>query len=246
MSSQVEIGFDVVSVLALMIIAAGMIKQYLYYKMFGIRIFSFLSIDEIIISFADNLLYYLLLLISSIFFLISFFVNVGDLLAFISTQSSWDRVVLYFKENIPALFVTIILNVAILVFGYLRKNIRWFETVLNITLSWIAFWFLPIILFEIQISLGVSNAVMGNLYMATMGISLLLYSIASAFNEGYKVRRFKHYNGTEIELEKEIITSDDTFYYIGHSKHYIFFFDAIKKSSEIWPISTVKKFRFIK
>ncbi|RAW01104.1 hypothetical protein [Pseudochryseolinea flava] len=246
MSSQIEIALDLVSVVSLMIISAGMIKDYLYYKMFGIRIFSFLSIDEIIISFADNLLYYLLILISSAFFLISFIANSEVLLPSISHLSLISRLVEYFGENIPALFITIALNAAILLFGYLRKKIQWFETLLNIILSWIAFWLLPIILFEFQISTDISNSGMSNHYIITMAISLALYSIMSAFNEAYKVKHYKHYHGTEVELEDEIITSDDTYYYVGHSKNYIFFFDSELKASEVWPIATVKRFKFIK
>lgn len=246
MPSKIEIGLDVVSVITLMIISAGMIKEYLYYKMFGIRIFSFLSIDEIIISFADNLLYYSLILISSAFFLISFIANCEALLHSISSLSLISRVIEYFGKNLPALFITIMLNAAIWLFGYLRKNIHWFETLLNIVLSWIAFWLLPILLFEIRISTDISSSGMSNYYIIIIAISLALYSIMSAFNEAYKVKHYKHYQGTEVELEDEIITSDDEYYYVGHSKNYIFFFDPEVKAAEVWPIATVKRFRFIK
>jgi hypothetical protein len=68
----------------------------------------------------------------------------------------------------------------------------------------------------------------------------------SAFNEAYKVKHYNHYQGTEVELEDEIITSDDAFYYVGHSKNYIFFFDSEAQFAEVWPIATVKRFRFLK
>ena len=248
MNTKIEATFELLPFLGIIIVAAGIIKQYLYYKVFKIRVLSFLTIDEVLISFADNLLAYFIILLLSMLTMLSFINNTGvpdDG----TIQATWpiiNRLWHYIRENWTILAFIVVCNIAMVVFGKLRANIYRHEIWLSVAFLWLMMFVLPIIFFEIQELFGIKLQHHSALYLILIIFSLLMYSAAAAYNEAYKVKSLKYFSGSEFETDQEEIISDESFYYVGQSKKFIFFFDALQSRAEIFPIEKIQAFKFIR
>jgi hypothetical protein len=76
-------------------------------------------------------------------------------------------------------------------------------------------------------------------------LNLILFAAFSGANEAYKVKALNYYKGTEFELDgSEKIISNDTNYYIGMTKQFVFFYDNKKNMTEVIPISKIKRMKY--
>ena len=59
--------------------------------------------------------------------------------------------------------------------------------------------------------------------------------------EAVAVKNAHHYKETAVTIDNNIIRSDSSFYYLGKTNNYVFFYDARNKSSIVYPRTQVTK-----
>jgi len=202
-------------------VLCGILKVFIYFKLFGIFIFEFFDLKEVVTLFANNLLAYFAILI----FTSSLFVFNSELTGI-------------YKFLIPAAF-----TIFSIIYYFLRKNIFVYETILQNLMFWILFFVLKELL--TKANSYIDNYELISIYvLAIFLMSLSIFSIINAFNEFYKVKYKKYYSKTELEFENSSFTSNDYKYYIGKTDKYIFIYDNAIKSCEVIPTSRLKKIIF--
>lgn len=216
----VKILFDNTTLIAIFFAIGGLVKLFAYYKLFGIYIYEFIDIKEVVTLFMNNLLGYFLVIVVIALALIR--------LPFIE----------HFAYAIPIVF-----SLFSIVFLVARKRVLILEIVILNILFWLLF-------FVVQKLLSFANMSASpyentkNYTLLIILFGLIIYSIASAWTEFFKVRRRNYYSNTKIICSVGEFKSDDKKYYIGKTEKYLFIYDELGKSTEVIPIGEVKKIIF--
>lgn len=218
--SLLKILFDNTTLIAIFFAVGGLVKLFTYYKLFGIHIFEFIDIKEVVILFVNNLFGYFL-----VFGVIA--------IALIKLP-----ILETFKYTIPVIF-----SVGSVVYFISRKKVLFVDL---LTMN-ILFWLLFIIVGELLLAIDSSNLAfekMKNYTLLILFSSLIVYSIANAFTEFYKVKHKFYYSGTKIIYALEEFASTNEKYYIGKTEKFIFIYDSCAKTTEAIMSSGVKKIIF--
>lgn len=198
----------------------GLVKLFTYYKLFGIYIFEFIDIKEVLILFVSNLFGYFL-----VFGIIA--------IAFIRLP-----ILEMFKYSIPVIF-----SIGSVIYFASRKNVLFFDL---LTMN-ILFWLIFLIVRELLLPIDSSNLTferISNYTLLILFFSLIVYSIANTLTEFYKVKHRFYYSGTKIIYTHEEFHSTNEKYYIGKTEKFVFIYDSRAKTTEVIPTSEVKKIIF--
>lgn len=226
------------------LIFVGSLKLILFYSFFGVKIISYLTFTEVLVSFLDTAIYYLFILFIPIFIILSFWGNSigeGNNLEFQkkSEMTFWQRIKTDIREN----WFIIILYVVFLIFSFIRGtwNLRGFlQIILNPGIF--------IILFLIR-ELKISYQRLFNYSIPVTYINLFLLSylfvvmvVQDVLSEFNNITKKYKYIGTTAFIGEEKIISDSTISYIGQTQDYIIFNNLKTKENIIYPRRDVKKF----
>jgi len=219
----IKILFENIPLLGIFFLIAGLIKVFTYYKLFGIYIFEFIDLKEVLTLIVNNLLaYFVILVVFSILFI------------------SNNYLIGVLTYLIPLSF-----TVLSLLYFYLRKKVFLYEIVFQNLIFWIFFIAIRQISSE---NIGPStNASQFKTEVLTIFLfTLASYSILNAFSEYYKVKYKHYYSKTKLLIEEmEIISTPDK-YYIGKTENFVFIHNNLEKSNEVIPVSLVKRITFYK
>ena len=225
-------------ILGLILIIAGNIKIFLYYKIFNLEIFPFIDLDEILILFMQNSVSYLVLLTACILSVVIFSLNNHD----IPSDSRIKRLAKYLlNKYLFLLFVTF--SILSIVFNWIRPNSNFFEVWLLIGAFFITTYCVPILIQEIWFGLNLKKGSLVTVVLILVFISINIFSAASAFNEANKTRK-GYFNKVEIVFDDFTFKSTSSCYYIGQTKNYVFIFNSCNASVTSYPISRIRSIKF--
>lgn len=219
----ITIIFENIPLLGIFFLVAGLIKVFTYYKLFGVYIFEFIDIKEVLTLIINNILAYFAILVAfSILFISNTYLN--GILSYLTPLSFTVFSLLYF---------------------YLRKRVFLYEIALHNLIFWIFFISVSKIHSE-AINPPTNTSQFKTQVLVIFLLTLTLYSLINAFSEYYKVKYKHYYSKTKLQIEDiEIISTLDK-YYIGKTEKFIFIHNNLEKSNEIIPVSLVKKITFYK
>lgn len=216
-----------VTLIGFLLVGIGLTKSFIYYKAFKVRILYFIDFNEVLISFADNLIPYFLFLLSILVFYPIIYRHLLKGVKWYSLKVHW---------------LIIVVIILFFIYDIFRENINQNETIIVIA-GIVVFHSIFVLLLKtfdkIKNLLSLSQ-----LILIISFIFFLIYSVGSAFNEIHKVKKLNYFKGSEFMIDGIAKTSSKTYFYIGQSKKYIFFYDSVNKSSDVFPISDVQKFTF--
>lgn len=225
------------------VIFCGVIKFYIYYKLFNISFLAYVELTEILTLFMDNLLAFLIFLVTSLFFasyaLINFYNKIIDI-AFLYNCNFWDRCLVYSIVSINLLYVIIFSIIFSTIVYLLRKNIFLYEAFV-IFIGLIFLCSLAPFLFIEFLLVAVNFFSFNDSVFIYVFFIFLIFSVFTAINEYVKIRYKLYFKNVTIYLDTETINCHQNFYYIGKLKSYMFFYDSIKKVCIVIPNSRVTK-----
>lgn len=217
-----KILFDNTAVIAIFFVTGGLVKLFVYYKLFGIYVYEFIDIKEVITLFVSNLLGY--------FFVIGIISLALIKLPFVEP----------FEYFIPAFF-----SFLSLFYCLARKMVFKWEIILLNLLFWVLF-----IVVKKLLSIAPTDPakfeIIKNFTLLVLLLSLIIYSIANALTEYYKVKKKSYYSGTKILMKEREIVSDSKIYYIGKTEKFLFIHDSRVNWTEVIPIDEIKNIVFRK
>lgn len=203
-------------------ILLGLAKSCSYYNHFHLPIVEYLNFTEMITIFLSNLyVYFSLAFHFAIFFLIEkkhfraslSLVILGSI--FIATYNGLSGNFNFDISNI-LLVITGMLFIAFFIIGISKSwIIDYLETLSTKTKKYIVAIF-------------------------TILVFLVISSFQGLF-EAQNVKSSKIYTGTTISLKDKNIESDDSFYFIGKTNEYIFFYDQKSDYVKTFPLSEVNE-----
>jgi hypothetical protein len=199
----------------------GLIKVFVYYKLFGIYIFEFTNINETLVLFVNNLLaYFSVVIFLSIFMIL----------------------MVHFPK-LPIFISPIIFTILSVVYMLVRKKIYLYEFLLQNILLWATYYGAYLTTISVNKNIADQESVK-NYFLLFILSTLVLFSLVNAFNEYYKVKKKKYYAKTKIYLSDTEVISNEFKYYIGKTNNYFFIYDAISSIVEVHPSSAIKKIIF--
>ena len=252
MTSTIDNLLKFIPLIGFLLIGSGFVKLMIYYKAFKVRIFSFLDLQEVILSFTDNLIAYFFILTLTFITGFLFHNNLeseGLIMETVNGMGFIERLLIYIKSNWTIIIIIIALNVGAILFWKFRENIFGYEAIALIFVFWISLLFVPIFIYEVNLWYFRSNhqSIDLNYLILVMGaITMIFYVVGSAYNEINKVKKFNYFKGTEFVINNKKVTSTEKYYYVGQTKKYIFFYNSEQDYSEVFPIEKVEKFKFIR
>ena len=217
-----KILFDNTTLIAIFFAVGGLVKLFTYYKMFGIYIYEFIDIKEVVTLFINNLLGYFLVI------------------GFIALALLRFSLIEQFVFIIPIAF-----SLFSVIYLFIRKRVLLIEIAALNILFWLLFFVVQRLLSFVKESSSAFESTK-NYTLLILLFSLIVYSIVNALTEFYKVKMKKYYSGTKIIYNSEELNSDDNKYYIGKTEKYLFIYDERVKATEAIPMSEVKKVIFRK
>lgn len=216
----IKIIFENLPILGGFFVIGGLVKIFSYYKFFGLYIYEFMDIKEVLTLFINNLLAY---------FIVLLFISMSILdIKFIGIS----------KYGFPIIF-----TILTILYFLLRKNIFIYELII---INFF-FWLFVIIIKEFLPTLNTQTGSfeeIKNFTLLFFLLTLIVYSLLNAINEYYKVKYKKYYSGTKILFDDFEFISNDNKYYIGKTEKFVFIHDKEKKLTDIIPVSRLKKITF--
>lgn len=142
------------------------------------------------------------------------------------------------------IFIFFGLCLVFLVLGMIQKNLE-FHTFLVLFLCFMGFFFLTIIFKEVEVKHEQLESDKNNKMFSSLILNALLFVIITiwvTYNEIRSVKDFKSTFGTTITLkDNTVLQSDSCSYFIGKTQNFVFFYDESIKTSEIIPVSEIKR-----
>ncbi len=239
--------FEAYSIAGITILIAGLLRLYIYYKGFNISILPFLEPGEIGTIFFDNLLYFIGFTILNVVVISIFYKGCFDLIAKFKDFGFLKRLKAYGLLKFNKLTLFLLLSAIMYWIKIESRNIYLYEYFLWILLLLISIYINPIIIFESKRILIRNSININHLSIVFLAASLNLFLFAgfSGANEAYKVKKLNYYKGTEFDIDDlGKIISNDTKYYIGKTRQFVFFYDSNNEKTEVIPISKVKSMKY--
>jgi hypothetical protein len=251
MSHTIDSILKLISLIGFLLVGSGLLKLMIYYKAFRIRIFPFLNLQEVLLSFTDNLIAYFFILMLT--FVTGYIFNnnletYGLTLETFKHMAFFERSLAYVSANYDLLILIMLLNIVTIVVWKFRQNIYGYEAILIILVLWICLFIVPILINELSfIQFGSQQPLGVNYLVLIMGaVALILFVMASAYSEIYKVKKSAYFEGSEFLIKGVEFKSTEKFFYVGQSMKYIFFYNSESDHSEVYPIDKVEKFKFVR
>lgn len=206
------------------LIACGFINLNIYYQSFNIEIIRFISTQEILTYFLNDLLGILYSLSGMIIVWIYFYEPKKDNVPYHKIKPN----LLMYLTGI----VTILMIIGLVIVLFTEQNYYSYVYYKG------AAGLLPIL---ILFTLIYNKWVMKISMLVPISLSFLLLSVIYAKHEVFRVKENYKYSRAKIILENEIIESDSTRYYIGNTNNFIFIFNATTNSSHIYKMEDLKE-----
>ena len=232
------------------IVFLGVTRLIFYYESFGIKITDYLEFSEILTSFLSILV---IVLIYFGFSIIQTLLQTSKSeheskkqlhQKIIIEKHFLKRLKLYVKYFDSMIFNFFGLCLVFLVLGIIEKNLS-FHTFLVLFLCFTGFFFLDIIFKEVEVKHEQLKSDKINKMFSTLILNALLFVIVTiwfTYNEVKSVKDFKSTFGTTITLkDNTVLESDSCSYFIGKTQKFVFFYDESIKTSEIIPVSEIKR-----
>jgi hypothetical protein len=132
-----------------------------------------------------------------------------------------------------------ILGVALLIVYLINEDLSFNSSKITILIC-VTVIFTSSLIYKIDISSK-------NTYFFLVYVFLLILSAISisSYSDAEDVKKGHVFSGTEITFTDTTIKSTDSFYYIGKTEGYIFFYDATTETPSIYNAENVKKIIFV-
>lgn len=211
----IKIIFENYSLIGIFFIIAGLIKIFVYYKLFGIYIFEYLDIKEVITLFFNNLLAFFILIF--IFFAIDLGYTYHSEYSYILTLCTTIGTVIYYVS---------------------RNNVYAYEVLAINTLIWLFYIFSDKFY---KIVIIPESDILKNYVLIGLLFILIFCSLINCISEYHKVKHLNYYNNILIKFKDFTFNSSNTRFYIGKTDKFIFIYNDVDKSSEVYPVTEILK-----
>ncbi len=234
------------------LIASGILHLYFFYTAFGISIFSFLEIGEVLTAFLSNFMQTLILIALAV---------INRVLIFGKKDNEWHneiydkllnsntlgkRIRIFIVEFWPLMICSIGVALAGLIIALIRHEDT-NSLILSISvilLVWVATFYS----WELPILYKKNNTSVETQTKKKFFYMILLFVLVIYIFTQFKISSIKHDKstlGTEIYLDNNsVLESDSTSYFIGKTNNYIFIYHQDDNYTEVYPVNRVKKLVF--
>ncbi len=217
---------------SLFIITCSSIKLVLYYDIFNISITDYIGIDEILVSFIDDILYYTMVFgigVGLNFYMDSRRKKVVDNANYTpKPKSTFTKISNQIVEILVTLFVCFLIN--ILCFhtkNCYEKVSLIFAIVLTI-----------FIYFQIKLS-GTKHEPNYYLTIAVWAVILIFFD---GLKSGYRIKDDKSSYSVNLLFNDSLkVSTDSTYRFIGKTREFIFFYNSDLKKTDIYSNSNLNK-----
>lgn len=216
----------------------------IFYKLFNIEIYTFLSTSEIFVLFLHEME-------SVIFFVLSFIVIFAIqifAMRFENSKTTFQKRQLSKAKKTKILIILVVSSTTTIgLFVYLILQMTWLQRA-NIGYLIISLIYLTVILFLKRklerIRVNHVRFRRSDYYLVTIIFYLIMMSSYHALVKEYKVKNHNifSYDVSFIYKEKKIVTGDSLLL-IGTTNNYIFLYDKESHLSEIYPIKELSEIR---
>ena len=232
------------SLLTAFLVACGVLRFYIYYKMFNISILRFIDISEILILFMDNLLGYFAIIVPSalnIFFLVKFSGHFAKYKPISFVELIRDQL------PVSGSFFVGTCTGAIIYF-LLSKNLKLKDLFLLIVLIILFIILFPAVFYY-------TNAFLIDYLKTQMDLSTLLllficfflicYTVIISYLEVDKVKHMGFYKSVKIKFKSEpIINGTPEKFYIGMTKNFIFIYEKSIATTTVYKMNDLESIVF--
>ncbi len=221
--------------LSAMLIMAGFIKMFLYFKFFKINIIDFIEFSEVVTWFMDNLVAFLILLIYSLTNL--YFITSFNLDFSLESVKTLPKVFPPLPSDYNYYLFLISISIVLFVFYRTAKHIYFYEFLLLIISIWliVPFFILKIVNYR----LIYPNANISAIILISVSILLMIYVILSCYSELYKVIKKNFYSNYNFKFSNTISFKSDDCIYVGKTKNYYFFLNSDTDDTHIISSSEI-------
>jgi len=237
--------------LSIVLFVLSIFKQTLYYYYFNLDVLSFIELNEVIVEY-----------INSLFFTLSIFIF-STAFAFLTLPILKKPAALpvrtFFKNmssgntTLPmVIFLTIITITHSILFinGSVQfTSIYWYREFAKVRLTqYLISVAISILILHIPFRLigkGLVEFDKIKFYTYTILICLFGFSIGDGRNECYQTKLNSTY-GTSFTLGTKIYKSTPTYYYIGKTKNYVFYFNSVNESTTAYQMKDITSLNIVK
>nr|WP_320021217.1 hypothetical protein [uncultured Draconibacterium sp.] len=242
---------SVLPILYLALIFFASLKSFIYYSFFGINVFDYLTLQEIAVSFFDEIALVIAFSLITTIFTPSIFPSPLQMLSEIrkkkkivvpdisDVKGKQDSVVGLTKATRVYFILIFILVFIFVLVRFLLNKSDLFQLMTN-TFSTIII--IAIILFVSRRIIEAKNFEPLEAYSPFLAIFVIVgltFFLATFEIEDVKYK--ERYYGTVIEMDDKTITSDSDCYYIGRTKDFLFIHDERNLTNIIYPSYNVKR-----
>jgi len=229
------------------LIVFGTIKQTIFFSLFNVNVTSFLELSETVTLFFNDLL---LFATCFVIFNIVFFLSTSKSVEIKGSESLYDslreisflkRIKHYYDSGPQILLFTILCTIGIVIILVINYTKLWIMVSL-LLIGWGAFLIKVMVLEgrrQYFIKYGKEAKILYSEIIIAF-ILLLIFTIGTCYSEYNLIKTQKRYLGTQILLSDKTIISDSSYYYIGKTKNYVFFFNEKAGNCDIFPMSEIK------
>jgi len=247
MKQSTEKSFSLlIKIIVPFLIVSGFLKQYAYFMFFNVNISDFLTLNEILTSFLDDILVFIII---PIFMLPLIFESTSFDKEILTTDESEKKSHTYFPINFYQ-SIRYTLQFSILIYFSIKILSQPLQPLPN-GLSGIII-LLPVVCISLLnlyfIKLLTKNEYFRKNYVqGLLSYFLSVYLVFIIFSTTYEIVLNKYY-GENIKVtvnlkDKGIITTSNN-NYIGKTNEYIFIYDRVNKSTAVYPMKAVECISF--
>jgi hypothetical protein len=241
----------VFSVIGTLLLCAGIVNAYLYYSFFNVPITNFLSISEVLILFADDIILYIIVFVIELLVFMIWKEAKGKplawkrkLLTYFKEKAIGNRLELYFLTWAYPIYLIWILSLVIFYF----IDQAFFDLYSYVTLFHVGMFFANYIIIEYRRGLWLTSKFTKDDEPLLVGYELgrffFLIVFAWTLYEVDDVRREMKYINVSFAVDGKTIQSDSTHFYIGNTDRYLFYYDKNQDKTTVYPMSRITQFNF--
>jgi hypothetical protein len=242
-----------VSILVSILIAAGLLNQIVYYKFFNVQIAEFLNAGEILLLFADDLLFYLMVMMTTITVVallpsfrdnkVTAFKERRRFIRYVKTEEAFERLIFFFTQR----WVGILLWTTSLTVLYFTDK-EFFNISIYVFSFEMCIWLLRWHSYEIRRSMRIKDELTKQDETLYTSFSILLFFLLILLiytvYDVRDVRDKQKFINTSIVVSDQAIKSDSNYFYIGKTDDFVFFYNKKKDETTVYPMEQVERINF--
>ncbi len=235
-----------VSIIAPFLVISGFLKQYIYFIFFNVNISDFLTLNEILTSFLDDIVIFIfipIILLPLIFESSSFDSEI------IKNQNCNKKLNKYFPVN-QYRSIHYPFYLGIIIYFIIKIVSQPFPVPLFNILSFM----IPILAF-MALSIYVIRILVTREYFKKNHLKGLLtyflsvYLLIIVLSVSYEILTRKYYGGTynvTVSLKEKGIITTPNYFYIGKTNNFIFIYNKPNNATDVYPTSEIDYLSFEK